>query len=75
LARYFFDSEVPHRTVRDEVGMNLPHEAEAIHEATLLIFHLLEDAEVKGRPCKAMVGIRNETGACIYEMWSSYAGE
>lgn len=55
--------------------MNLPHEAEAIHEATLLIFHLLEDAEAKGRPCEVMVGIRNETGACIYELWSCHAGE
>lgn len=75
LTRYFFDVRASDRTVRDASGMDLRDEAHAIHEATLIIWHLLEDASAEGRVGNVSVSIRTETGACLFEASTSPVGE
>ncbi len=51
--------------------MNLPDEAHAIHEATLILWQLLEDALAENKPGPVSVGVRTETGACLFETLTS----
>ena len=55
--------------------MELPDEAHAIHEASMIIEQLAEDALAGGRPGTVLVGIRSQTGACLYEASPSLAGD
>ncbi|RYB07112.1 DUF6894 family protein [Lichenibacterium ramalinae] len=75
MARYFFDVRDRGRRIRDDAGMDLSDDAQAIHEATLVISQLLADAAAEGRVGSISVEIRSETGACLYEASTSLASE
>ena len=51
--------------------MEVPDDAHAIHEASLIIWQLLATARAEGRPGAVSVSVRTETGACVYETSTS----
>jgi hypothetical protein len=75
LTTYYFDIRDSGRLVRGTVGIDLSHDALAIHEATLIVWQLLSDASAESRVGHVAVSIRTETGACIYEASTSPANE
>lgn len=74
MPRYFFDVYDRGRRLRDDIGMDLSDEGSAIHEASLIIWQLLENARAEDRPGPVKVGIRTATGACLYETSTSADG-
>ena len=67
MTTYYFDVRDRGRLVKGTVGIDLRHDALAIHEATLIVWQLLSDASAEGCVGDVKVSIRTETGACIYE--------
>lgn len=61
--------------MRDSVGMDLSDEAQAIHEASLIIQQLVEAASAECRPGTVAVGISTEAGAFLYEASTSPADD
>ena len=70
LAKYFFDVRALGRRVRDDSGLCLHDEAQAIHEATQIVWQLLADASAAGRTEGVSVSIRTESGACVFDVSS-----
>ena len=73
MIRYFFDVHNGERLVRDTNGMDLKDEAHAIHEASLIIEQLAEDAHWNKRRSTILVSIRSEDGASLYDASTSFA--
>ena len=71
MPRYFFDVRDRGRRLRDTTGMEVPDDANAIHEASLIIWQLLATARAEGRPGAVSVSVRAETGGCVYETSAS----
>ena len=72
MSRYFFDVNNGDRLVSDRTGMDLKDEAHAIHEATLIIDQLTQDADWNKRRSTILVSIRNEDGASLYDASTSF---
>ncbi len=75
MPRYFFDVRDRGRRVCDEIGVNLQDEANAICEASQIIWQLLQQAQAERRPGAVSVSIRTETGAWLYETSTCVSGD
>ena len=66
MPRYFFDIDDCKRCVRDQVGMELPNDDNAMQEASTLLQTLADVRRFEGRLGTTMVKVRDSDGDEIY---------